>query len=621
MNNKEKIQILCIDDEEHYISWERAIRRVGSYDYDFTNLKGSNNVLNKISSNDVKIAILDMNLGAGKKFEGIETAKLIKNNYPDIYIILATQYGAVQDDRSKDNKKEEIIVQIKDALENKSIDYYIDKEYFVSQSEEIIKTAIESINNPQKREIIRQERIRTLKLIKDYKVDKADDEIISKRLVGNSKSIQLLKKWIVKFANANDPIPVLIIGETGTGKEVVANLIHELSPRKDEKFVPVNCAAIPETLIESELFGHVKGAFTDATFDKTGKFQLAHKGSLFLDEISELSLLAQAKILRAIQEKKIDKVGGQDKRKKRDQDGSEKDIAVKELNIPVDVRIICATNKDLKGLIEKEINDKTTEMFRHDLFYRISGFHLKLVPLRDRTEDIPDLVNCFINKKDASFTPKSIVVLQEEYDWPGNIRELKSFIDNLINLFPEKTPFDVETVQEALELWKGMHPNTNYLFAEERANNDETGLISKINRKVNLNVSKYQDAFWVITMLNNACKKTIEAASNKNIAYKRIEEVKGNIKEKQLAKIKEYVDAGKFDNLAVIGLFCQSKAGQKGMAFEGVYDYMTSEFFDLCDSKDSEVLAKVGDISPLRMKLSKTLENKRFKLEKQFNKS
>lgn len=501
-NKEKKFKILLIDDEEKpRDQWERIITEFGEKisDYQIFKEKNGSNAIELLSKNsDLKTVFIDKFLG-NEKEDGILVSKKIKENFSDVYVILVTAFGL---DETKNRKSE-----ISDALNKNYIDYFIEKDHvhFIDEMLKARDAAIQSLNNPLQRETIKQERIRTLTLIKDFKVDRTDDFSISEILIGKSKAIQELKKWIVKFAKAKDPIPVLITGETGTGKEIVANLIHELSHRKNKPFIPINCAAIPSELIESELFGHVKGAFTSALYDKKGKFEMADKGTLFLDEFGDLSLWAQAKILRAIQEGKIDKVGGQENRIKKDKIGNETDVVTtKELNIHVDVRIICATNKDLKEIVEKEMRDKTIEKFRPDLFYRLSGFHLRLVPLRDRLQDIPDLVRHFIKDSNVSITPKSLDLLQNDYNWPGNIRELKSFIDSLSNLFPEKSPFEVELVNEALNLWKGMHPETNFLFSE---NSDKLNKLQDPTYKNNFSSTEIKEMKDFLILFFNEYQK------------------------------------------------------------------------------------------------------------------
>lgn len=231
-------------------------------------------------------------------------------------------------------------------------------------------------------------------------------------MVGNSKEINNIKEIIEKVAPTD--ARVLITGSNGTGKELVAHWVHEKSHRNKAPFIEVNCAAIPSELIESELFGHVKGAFTSAVRDRAGKFETANKGTIFLDEIGDMSLSAQAKVLRALQENKISRVG------------SDKDIKV-------DVRVVAATNKNL----EKEIGEGR---FREDLYHRLAVILIKVPSLNDRRDDIPILIDHF-SKKIASeqgtvpktFSNKAITLLKG-YDWTGNIRELRNVVERLIIL-------------------------------------------------------------------------------------------------------------------------------------------------------------------------------------------
>jgi transcriptional regulator with GAF, ATPase, and Fis domain len=213
---------------------------------------------------------------------------------------------------------------------------------------------------------------------------------------------------------ADSKSTALIMGESGTGKELISRAIHYNSNRKGYPFVTINCAAIPETLIESELFGHEKGAFTNAIEKKLGRFEVAHQGTLFLDEIGELSLATQAKILRFLEEREFNRVGGSK-------------------TIKVDVRLITATNKELSQLIKKG-------SFREDLYYRINVVPILIPPLRERKEDIPLLVDHFINKfsvennKNLKGISKEALEMMMQYEWPGNIRELENLIERVIAL-------------------------------------------------------------------------------------------------------------------------------------------------------------------------------------------
>lgn len=228
------------------------------------------------------------------------------------------------------------------------------------------------------------------------------------RIIGHGPLMTNLLSMVQRIAPA--PWTVLVRGETGTGKELFAQLIHHLSPRKKAPFVAVNCASIPENLFESELFGHEKGAFTGAQAQKKGRFELARGGTLFLDEIGELPLNLQAKLLRALQEKRISRVG------------SERDV-------PIDVRLIAATNRDLKEMTEQRL-------FREDLYYRLHVLEIEAPPLRQRKEDIPALIDHFIERfsqRPVSFSPEALATLTK-YPFPGNIRELEHIVQRTVTM-------------------------------------------------------------------------------------------------------------------------------------------------------------------------------------------
>ncbi len=236
-------------------------------------------------------------------------------------------------------------------------------------------------------------------------------------LIGESNEIKKVISLIKKVAPTDST--VLITGESGVGKELVAKAIHLNSRRKNNKFLSINCAALPETLLESELFGYEKGAFTGADRDKPGMFELANKGTLFLDEIGEMPLSMQAKLLRVLQDLKIRRLGGRE-------------------DINVDVRIVCATNRD----IEKEVREGR---FREDLYYRINVFKIEVPPLRKRRNDIPVLLNHFISKFSGKLGIKKPAVSSEflkyleDYDFPGNVRELENIVERALTIMDEDT--------------------------------------------------------------------------------------------------------------------------------------------------------------------------------------
>lgn len=235
-------------------------------------------------------------------------------------------------------------------------------------------------------------------------------------LVGNGSAMQKVKKLIMQVAKTE--ATVLILGESGTGKEVVAQALHALSARADKAFIPINCGAIPGELLESELFGHERGAFTGAITARKGRFEMAEKGSIFLDEIGDMPLPMQVKLLRVLQERMFERVGGNK-------------------SFECDVRVIAATHRNLEEHIAEG-------KFREDLFYRLNVFPIEMPSLTERVEDIPDLINFMVNKIRTSgrevpvLTEKALIALQH-YAWPGNVRELGNLVERLSILFPGET--------------------------------------------------------------------------------------------------------------------------------------------------------------------------------------
>ncbi len=298
---------------------------------------------------------------------------------------------------------------------------------------------------------------------------------IEQEIIGESTAIKNLLKSLPRIAQSD--ARVLITGENGTGKELVARAIHKLSKRADKKLIEVNCAAIPNELIESELFGHVKGAFTGAQSSRTGKFQLADGGTLFLDEIGDMSLQAQAKVLRAIELGEIQKVGGTE-------------------SIKVDVRIIAATNKNLAEEIEKG-------NFREDLFHRINVVPLQIPPLRNRKDDIPILANYFMEKlcrknnvRLKTFTREALDFLKNQ-TWKGNIRELKNLIERIVILIDETiiTPDLMRPLITPLNIKEDVFSlNNSFQKFKERS---EKLFIQKQLEANNWNISKTAEAMGI----------------------------------------------------------------------------------------------------------------------------
>ncbi|WP_294142409.1 sigma-54 dependent transcriptional regulator [uncultured Sanguibacteroides sp.] len=324
------------------------------------------------------------------KMEGIEVLERIKEFSADTPVIMISGHGTI------DTAIE--------AIKKGAYD-------FIEKPLDLNRLLITIKNATDKHQLIHETKTLKNKVSKKYE------------MIGHSEALNHVRSMIEKVAVSDARI--LITGPNGSGKELVAHQLHELSNRRDNAFVEVNCAAIPSELIESELFGHEKGAFTSAIKQKKGKFELANEGTLFLDEIGDMSLSAQAKVLRALQEQKITRVGG-------------------DTDINVDVRVIAATNKNLKQEIEKG-------NFREDLYHRLSVIIIDVPPLNQRTEDIEPLANYFINEicsemgiATKALTPDAVKALKE-CDWTGNIRELRNVVERLIILCGQTiTKEDVE---------------------------------------------------------------------------------------------------------------------------------------------------------------------------------
>ncbi|MFP4288022.1 MAG: sigma-54 interaction domain-containing protein [Bacteroidales bacterium] len=293
---------------------------------------------------------------------------------------------------------------------------------------------------------------------------------LEKKIIGHDEKIRKIYRMISLAAESD--VNVMILGESGTGKELVADAIHELSYRKNEPFIKINCASLSDTLLESELFGHVKGAFTDAWKDKLGKFELAQGGTIFLDEIGEISPALQVKLLRVIQEKTIERVGDNQP-------------------VKVNMRIIAATNKNLRQLIRENA-------FREDLFYRLSVFNIQMPPLRERHLDIPALTDFFINKFNESTLKKVKGIGREalktlmEYDWPGNVRELQNAIEHAFVLVDGATIESADLPPEISKKQTFSQSFTDSQLQQNSKEKEETINTVKKNRSGRLNITKEQ---------------------------------------------------------------------------------------------------------------------------------
>lgn len=336
--------------------------------------------MEKIKNTDYDLVLCDIKM---PKMDGVEVLEAVKKIKPEIPVVMISGHGDLET--------------AVDTMKKGAFDY-ISKPPDLNRLLNTVRIALDT------NQLVNENKRLKKKVSKNY------------QMIGESEAITNIKEIIEKVAPTE--ARVLITGDNGTGKELVAHWLHQKSERSKGPMVEVNCAAIPSELIESELFGHVKGAFTSANKDRAGKFEAANGGTIFLDEVGDMSLSAQAKVLRALQEKKISRVG------------SDKDIKV-------DVRIVAATNKDL----QEEIEEKN---FREDLYHRLAVILIKVPKLSERKKDIPLLVEYFMEKlaKEQGVPKKefskSALDLLKEYEWTGNIRELRNVIERLIILGGEK---------------------------------------------------------------------------------------------------------------------------------------------------------------------------------------
>jgi two-component system nitrogen regulation response regulator NtrX len=388
--------VLIVDDEPSILQSLHGI--LADEGFEVMTADGGLKALDMIKETIPDIILLDIWM---PDIDGLETLKRIRELYPGVQVIMISGHGTIET-----------------AVKATKLGAYD----FIEKPLSLEKVLL-SVDNALKYNMLETE----LDLFRER--DRRRYQI-----TGHSKAITELKEQISTVAPTD--AWVLIVGENGTGKELVAHTIHRLSKRNNKPLIEVNCAAIPEDLIESELFGHEKGAFTGATTMKRGKFDQANDGTLFLDEIGDMSLKAQSKVLRILQEQRFERVGGN-------------------RTITVDVRVIVATNKNL----EEEIAKGT---FREDLYFRLNVIPIRVPPLRERVDDIPDFVNEFLDefsldtKEERKFLSSDALELLKSYSWPGNVRELKNLIErtaimhpgNVINAEDVPPPFNTSGIEE-----------------------------------------------------------------------------------------------------------------------------------------------------------------------------
>lgn len=375
-------KILIIDDEKSILDLLSVVFKKEGYRVRAT--LSAKKALELLNKEEFGLILTDIKL---PEMSGFEILKRVRESKPDIAVVMITAYGNVK--------------QAVEALKAGAFDYVV-KPFDVDELKIIVAKALEKKRLQEENILLRKE----LK-------EKSSFETV----IGKSKKIKQIYSMIEKIAGTDSTI--LVTGESGTGKELAARAIHSLSPREENRFVSINCGALPENLLESELFGHVEGAFTGAVADKVGLFEVAQRGTLFLDEVGEMAPWTQVKLLRTLQDKKIRRVGGTEE-------------------AAIDVRIIAATNQDLK----KKISEGK---FREDLFYRLNVISFEMPPLRERKEDVPLFVNHFLKKysmeigKSMKRITPDVMKLFESYPWPGNIRELENVIERTVAIEDRET--------------------------------------------------------------------------------------------------------------------------------------------------------------------------------------
>ncbi|MBW2368577.1 MAG: sigma-54-dependent Fis family transcriptional regulator [Deltaproteobacteria bacterium] len=377
-----KPKILVVDDESAHRKMIETV--LSSEGYEIHHAEDGLVAVEAVEQRFYDLILMDIHMS---RMDGIEALKRIMEISPNIHIVIMTAYASIDT--------------AVDALKSGAHDYLI-KPLDIDEVKILVKKALHHRRVEQENRFLKE---------------RLDDHLNFQNIIGQSRPMRKLFETISLVAPSE--ATVLITGESGTGKELIANAIHENSLRSNQPFIKVNCAALPETLLESELFGHEKGAFTGAVARKQGRFQLADKASIFLDEIGEMSLTTQVKILRVLQEQEFEPVGGAQ-------------------TLKVDIRVVAATNKDLAQEI-------TAGRFREDLFYRLNVVTLHVPPLRKRREDIPSLADFFLKRYAEKnrrlikgFSPRAMDLLMRHL-WPGNVRELENVVERAVILAREDT--------------------------------------------------------------------------------------------------------------------------------------------------------------------------------------
>ncbi len=424
-------KILVVDDE---VNITKTIKDVlEDYGFSVLTLNDELKVLNVLNTEDIDVVILDLLMPSKS---GIEILREIVSQFPMVPVIIISGHGTIS--------------ATVECIKIGAFDF-IEKPISIEKLISAVKNALR----------FREFQIEKNTFWKEYK------------LIGESQAIRDILELIDKVSENNST--VLITGENGVGKEVVARLIHYKSPRKNEQFVAINCAAIPDTLLESELFGYEKGAFTGAISSRKGKIEIADKGTLFLDEIGDLPLNLQPKILRVIQERVVQRLGGN-------------------REIPVDIRLICSTNRDLRKMVKEG-------SFREDLFYRINVIPIHIPPLRERKEDIPAIARYYLGEFSKSYGKKvsdfedEVLEVFSKYHWYGNVRELKNIVERLV-IMAQSDKISIEDVKKYTPeiIYDEVRVNFDILLPYKQAKEEfEKIYFTKMLQKANGNISKLSE--------------------------------------------------------------------------------------------------------------------------------
>lgn len=430
-------RILVVDDEANMRVVLKAMLKKQGYEVETAG--DGVEALAILKRRDISVIVTDLRM---PRLDGMSLLERVVQTHPSIPVIIITAHGTV--------------ATAVDALKKGAFDY-VTKPFEQEELKNAISKAIKT------------------KVLNEEELTMTLDEIDRQNIVGGSESMAKIFDIIKKVALTTTTI--LVTGETGTGKELVAEAIHRNSPRRDNPFIKINCSAIAENLMESELFGYEKGAFTGAVGSKPGRFELAHKGSLFLDEVGEVPKEMQVKLLRVLQDQEFERVGGIN-------------------TIKVDVRLVAATNRNL-------LQEVKEGRFREDLYYRLNVMPIHIPPLRERKDDIPLLTEYFIQKfnrkldRQVKGVDSEVMELFYDHDWPGNIRELENLIERLLlmaqggTITMKEVPAELLLAVEAREAVEGEIPEKSFKsIIKEKTEEVEKKLIVKVLEECEGNISK-----------------------------------------------------------------------------------------------------------------------------------